>query len=127
MKSKTGIIRSFVIPVPKSKLPQYKKMAKVVGKLWMEHGALSYIEGIGSDLELGKSTSFPRSVKLKKGEVVILGWSTFKSMSHFNRVLNAVMTDKRLAPFMDPKKLGFDGKRMYWGGFVPFIQATKVP
>ncbi|MEK7357365.1 MAG: DUF1428 family protein, partial [Bdellovibrionota bacterium] len=70
MKTKPRIIRSFVIPVPKTKLPQYMKMAKVVAKLWMEHGALSYIECVGFDLEKGKVTSFPRSVNLKKGEVV---------------------------------------------------------
>ncbi len=119
------IIRSFVIPVPKSNLPQYKKLAKLVTKLWIEHGALSYIECVGLDLEQGKVTSFPRSVKLKKDEVVILGWSTFKNMTHFNQVMKKVMTDKRLAPYMDPKKLGFDGMRMYWGGFKPIVQAYK--
>lgn len=122
MKSKAGVIRSFVIPVPKTKLDPYKKMAKLVGRLWMEHGALSYIECIGFDLEQGKVTSFPRSVKLKKGEVVVLGWSTFNSKSHFDRVFKKVMSDARLVPYMDPKKLGFDGMRMYWGGFKPLLQ-----
>lgn len=123
MKNKAGIVRSFVIPVPKTKLAQYKKTAKLIAKLWMEHGALSYIECIGDDLEQGKVTSFPRSVKLKKGEIVVLGWSTFKNRTHFESVFKKVMTDKRLEPYMDPKKFGFDGMRMYWGGFKPIIQS----
>jgi uncharacterized protein YbaA (DUF1428 family) len=28
-----------------------------------------------------------------------------------------VMKDPRLASMMDPGKLPFDGKRMFWGGF----------
>jgi uncharacterized protein YbaA (DUF1428 family) len=28
-----------------------------------------------------------------------------------------VMKDSRITPMMDPKKLPFDGKRMFWGGF----------
>ncbi len=88
-----------------------------------EHGALTYIEFFGYNLEQGKVTSFPRSVKLKKNEVVILGWSTFNNKTHFERVIKKVMADQRLAPYMDPKKLGFDGMRMYWGGFKPLFQA----
>jgi uncharacterized protein YbaA (DUF1428 family) len=125
MKSKAGVIRSFVIPVPKSGLSRYKKMAKLMGKLWMEHGALSYVEAIGYNLEPGKVTSFPRSLKLKKSEVVVLGWSTFKSEAQFERMMAKVMADKRLAPYMDPKKLGFDGMRMYWGGFKPLLQLYR--
>lgn len=125
MKTKAGVIRSFVVPVQKNKLGQYKKLSRLVAKLWMEYGALSYIECMGYNLDQGRVTSFPRSVKLKKGEVVILGWSTFKNEAHFNRVIKKVMADKRLTPFTNPKKLGFDGMRMYWGGFKPFFQAYK--
>jgi uncharacterized protein YbaA (DUF1428 family) len=32
------------------------------------------------------------------------------------------MKDKRLADMMDPKKLPFDGKRMFWGGFKPLVR-----
>ena len=32
------------------------------------------------------------------------------------------MKDPRLADMMDPKKLPFDGKRMFWGGFNVTIE-----
>ena len=33
------------------------------------------------------------------------------------------MADPRLADMMDPKKMPFDGKRMFWGGFKVFVTA----
>ena len=39
-----------------------------------------------------------------------------------DRVMKKVMADPRLAKMMNPKKMPFDGKRMIWGGFKPFIQ-----
>jgi uncharacterized protein YbaA (DUF1428 family) len=33
------------------------------------------------------------------------------------------MSDPRLADMMDPKKLPFDGKRMFWGGFKVLVEA----
>ena len=36
---------------------------------------------------------------------------------------NQAMADPRLADMMDPKKLPFDGKRMFWGGFKLLLKA----
>ena len=33
-------VDGFVVPVPRSKLAEYRKMAKLGGKIWLEHGAL---------------------------------------------------------------------------------------
>lgn len=115
-------VDGFIVPVPKGKLGAYKKMARLAGKIWMEHGALTYIECVGDDTPKGKTTSFPRSVKLKAGEVVIFSWITYKSRKSRDTIMAKVMKDKRLAAFMDPKKLPFDGRRMIFGGFKPMIE-----
>ena len=112
----------FVLPVPKKKIKEYKKMAKMAGKIWLDHGAIDYVECVGDDVKPGKWTSFPQSVKLKKGEVVIFSWATYKSKSHRNSVMKKVMNDPRMEKYMDPKTLPFDGKRMYWGGFMPVVK-----
>ncbi len=39
-----------------------------------------------------------------------------------DRINALVMKDKRLAAYMDPKKMPFDGKRMFWGGFKTFVE-----
>jgi uncharacterized protein YbaA (DUF1428 family) len=60
-------------------------------------------------------------VKLKAGEVVVFSYVVYKSRKSRDAVMKKVMSDPRLADMMDPKKLPFDGKRMFWGGFKPFL------
>ena len=114
-------VDGFVLPVPRRQLAAYRKMAQLGRKVWKEHGALDYVEAVGDDVKPGKHTSFPQSVKLKKGEVVIFSYVTYKSRKHRDRVIAKVMKDKRFEPYMDPKKLPFDGRRMFWGGFKPIV------
>jgi uncharacterized protein YbaA (DUF1428 family) len=114
-------VDGFVLPVPRKKLAAYRRMAQLGGKIWKEHGALAYVEAVADDVKPGKHTSFPQSVKLKKGEVVVFSYAVYKSRKHRDRVIAKVMKDERLADFMDPKKLPFDGKRMFWGGFKPIV------
>lgn len=116
-------VDGFVLPVPKKKLPEYKKMATLAAKVWREHGALDYWECVADDVKKGKVTSFPQSVKLKAGETVVFSWIVYKSRADRNRILKKVMSDPRLAAMMDPKKMPFDGSRMFWGGFKEFVRA----
>lgn len=115
-------VDGFIVPVPKAGLAAYRKLARLAGKVWIEHGALHYVECVGDDVPDGKLTSFPKAVKLKPGEVVVFSWVVYKSRAHRNRILPKVMADPRLATMNDPKKLPFDGKRMFWGGFKPFLE-----
>ena len=115
-------VDGFVVPVPKSKLAAYRKMARLGAKLWKEHGALEYHECVADDVKPGKTTSFPQAVKLKPGEVVVFSWIVYASKAARNRANKKVMADPRLAKFMDPKNMPFDGKRMFWGGFKPIVE-----
>lgn len=114
-------VDGFVLPIPTKNLAAYRKMAKLAGKVWREHGALDYKECIADDVPAGKHTSFPQSVKLKKDEVVFFSYIVYKSKADRNRVNKKVMADPRLAHMMDPKKMPFDGKRMFFGGFKVFV------
>ena len=113
----------FVVPVPKKKLDAYRRMAKTASKVWRNHGALEYVECIADDVKPGKVTSFPQSVKLKPGETVVFAYVVYKSRAQRDRVMAKVMKDPRLANMMDPKKMPFDAKRMFWGGFKGLIEA----
>jgi uncharacterized protein YbaA (DUF1428 family) len=110
-------VDGFIVPVPKTKMKAYLAMAKKAGKVWKEHGAIDYHESIADDVKVGKWTSFPRSVKLKRGETVVFSWITYKSRAHRDKVIAKVMKDKRLADMMNPKAMPFDGKRLIYGGF----------
>ena len=115
-------VDGFVVPVPKSKLAAYRRMATTAGKMWREHGALEYVECVADDVKPGKHTSFPQAVKLKPGEVVVFSWVVYKSRAQRDRIMTKVMNDPRLVKMMNPKTQPFDGKRMFWGGFKTMIQ-----
>ena len=114
-------VDGFVVPVPKAKLAAYRAMARKAGKVWREHGAIDYHECIADDVTVGKRTSFPRSVKLQAGEVVVFSYIVYKSRRDRDRINKAVMEDPQLKESMDPSKMPFDGKRMFWGGFETVI------
>ncbi len=115
-------VDGFLVPVPRKRLDDYRKLARKASKVWMKHGALEYIECVADDVKPGKWTSFPQSVKLKPDEVVIFAWIVFKSRAQRDKINAKVMKD----PFMqgmDPKNIPFDGKRMIFGGFKTFVTA----
>ncbi len=112
-------VDGFVLPVPKKNLAAYKKMATQAGKVWRTCGALEYVEAIADDVQPGKVTSFPQSVKAKKGEVVVFAYVIYRSRAHRDQVNKRVMAHPAMK--VDPKSYPFDAKRMFWGGFKPFI------
>jgi uncharacterized protein YbaA (DUF1428 family) len=113
-------VDGFVVPVPSKNLPAYKRMSKLMGTVWREYGALEYRECVGDDVKAGTLTSFPQSVMLKRGEVVVFSWIIYKSRAHRDKVNKAAMQDPRLAGLM-AAKMPFDGKRMFYGGFKVMI------
>jgi uncharacterized protein YbaA (DUF1428 family) len=114
-------IDGFILPVPKKNLAAYRRMATLAGKVWREHGAVEYRECVADDVKAGKWTSFPQAVKLRPGETVWFSYAVYRNRKQRDRVMAKVMKDKRLAGMMDPKKLPFDGRRMFWGGFKVMV------
>ena len=115
-------VDGFVTPVPKKKLAAYRRLSRTAGKVWREHGALEFRECVADDVSVGKRTSFPRAVRQKAGETVFFSYIVYKSRADRDRVHAKVMKDKRLGAMMDPKRLPFDAKRMFWGGFKVLVE-----
>jgi uncharacterized protein YbaA (DUF1428 family) len=114
-------VDGFVLPVPKRKLQAYRRMAWKAGKVWREHGALEFRECVADDVKPGKRTSFPQSVKLKRGETVFFSFIVFKSRADRDRVNAKVMKDPRITGMGDVKDMPFDAKRMIYGGFKVLV------
>jgi len=112
-------VDGFVLAVPKDKIEAYKAMAKLGSEVWMEHGALSYVECFADDVPYGELTSFPRAVQAKDDEVVVFSWATYADRATRDAVMAKVMADPRLNS--NPDDMPFDGKRMIFGGFQSFI------
>jgi uncharacterized protein YbaA (DUF1428 family) len=113
-------VDGFVLAVPKANLEAYKKMAATGGEVWMEHGALSYVECIADDVPMGELTSFPRAVQAKDDEVVVFSWATYADRKTRDEVMAKVMADPRMSEYQD--NMPFDGKRMIFGGFQSFVE-----
>ncbi len=110
----------FVVPVPNKNIAAYRQQAEQFGAVWREHGALSCVEVEADDAPAGKHTSFPQSVDLKADETVFVGIITYHSRQHRDEVSARAMQDPRMAG-MKPETMPFDGRRMFWGGFKPFV------
>ena len=108
-------VDGFLLPIPRRNIERYKKMARLAAKVWREHGALEYCECLGDDVKRGKLTSFPQSVKAKRGETVVFAWIRYRSRAHRDRVMAKVMKDPRVTG-MASEKMPFDAKRMFFGG-----------
>jgi len=110
-------VDDFVIPGEKDEVEVYKDHAKKAGEVWMEHGALAFVECVGDDVPFGQLTSFPRAVQAKDDETIIFSWIVYRSRGERDAVMEKVMADPRLKGDMP-----FDGKRMIFGGFEMMLQ-----
>lgn len=116
-------VDGFVVPVPKKKVEDYRRIARKAGRIWREHGALDYVECVADDVKPGKQTSFPQSVKLQKNETVVFAYIVYRSRAHRDRVNAKVFKDPRMEAMCDPGNMPFDAKRMFWGGFKVLVRA----
>lgn len=114
-------VDGFVVPIPKKKLADYRKIAAKACKIWMEYGALQYVECVADDVKPGKVTSFPQSVKLKKNETVVFAFIVYKSRKDRDRI-NAKVMKHPWVVNMGPEQMPFDAQRMFWGGFKAIVE-----
>jgi len=122
-------IDGFVLPIPKDKINEYKKMAGLMAKLTKKYGALEYIEAVGEDMSpkgMGqmKFTKFPQMAKAKPGETVVFSFIVYKSRKHRDQVNAKIMKDPVMQdPEWKDKPMPFDMKRMAYGGFKSIVEA----
>lgn len=123
-------VDGFVIPVPEGKLDAYREMAAHAGKIWMEHGALSYKECVLEDAKPTmpddapdgcKITSFHELANTTEGETVIFAFIVYESRAHRDDVNAKVMADPRMGEGCDMNNLPFDPARMTYGGFEALV------
>jgi uncharacterized protein YbaA (DUF1428 family) len=98
-------VDGFILAVPKANLERYKDM--------------SYVECLADDVPYGELTSFPRAVQAKEDETVIFSWITYESRARRDEINARVMKDERFSG--NEWTQVFDGKRMIFGGFEPFL------
>ena len=120
---KPKYVDGFVLAVPKNKINAYLLLARMCGKILLEHGALEYSECVGDDLKVTMGIPFPKMIKIKSRETVVFSWITYKSRAHRNSVNSKVMKDSRMKN-MEPKSMPFDPDRLVYGGFKILVSET---
>ena len=115
-------VDGFVLPVPKDKVDDYRRIAELAGEVWREHGALEYVECVAEDVKPGELTSFPQSVQADGAETVVFAWITFESRAERDRINAKVMQDPRMKG-TEQQMAPFDMKRMVYGGFDVLVEA----
>jgi uncharacterized protein YbaA (DUF1428 family) len=118
-ETQMAYVDGFLIAVPKDKMDAYREMAAMGEKVWRKHGAIEYVECFGDDTPYGELTSFPRAVQAKDDEVVVFSWIVYPSKEVRDACNKKIMSDPDMQ--WDADKMPFDGKRMIFGGFVPFL------
>ncbi len=116
-------IDGFVLPIPKNKIEEYRRIAGQACKIWMEHGALEYRECVGDDLEAKDMISFPQLASANAGETVVFAWIVYRSREHRDEVNAKVMADPRIHSMGDKDSMPFDCKRMAYGGFKTIVES----
>lgn len=115
-------VDGFVLAVKTDKVEAYREMAEKAGRIWMQHGALSFRESKGEDLAgNGFCGTFPDNFDVKDDETVFFSYITFKSRAHRDEVNAKVMADDSMKDCGDPENMPFDVKRMAYGGFETIV------
>ncbi|HVQ08847.1 MAG TPA: DUF1428 domain-containing protein [Allosphingosinicella sp.] len=119
--NETGYVDGFVVPVPEGNREAYRAMAAKAAPVFQEYGATRVVEAWGDDVPDGKVTDYKRATKAEQGENVVYSFIEWPSKEARNAGWEKVMADERMKP--DHDNMPFDGKRMFWGGFSPIVDA----
>lgn len=114
-------VDGFVVPVPRDKKEEYRAVAAKIMPIFLEHGALKFVECWGDDVPDGEVTSLPMAVKCAEDETVVFAWIVWPSRAARDAGNEKVMADPRMD--MDMANMPFDGKRMIFGGFEVILES----
>lgn len=119
-------IDGFVLPVPRDRLNNYKRVVEAVAEIWKEHGALDYVEYVGDDMQLEGTRSFTDLLAANEDETIVFGWVVFDSRESRDAANEKVAADPRMADIVDAANAGFDATRMAYGGFQPLVRTSSA-
>ena len=119
-------IDGFVLPVPRDRLNEYRRLVGAVAEIWREHGALDYCEFVGDDLKLEGTCSFTDLVAATEDETIVFGWVVFDSREARDLANEKVAADPRMADLIGSSNSGFDAQRMAYGGFKSLVRSSNA-
>ncbi len=117
-------IDGIILPLRDEHLDEYTSSAEKFARKAKEQGALGSFEALGDGLEHGKVTDFYKSVQAEEGENVVFSFVMWPDKPTRDTGWEKLMADPEMQP--DQMPMPFDGKRMFWGGFKPFVNTLAL-
>ncbi len=112
-------VEGFIVAVPAENRDEYRRHAAAAVPLFEEFGATRLVEAWEDDVADGKVTDFRRAVQAREGEKVVFSWFEYPDKAARDSASEKMMSDPRMEEM--GKSMPFDGKRMVYGGFAPFV------
>ena len=112
-------IQGFVMPVPKNRREDYRKMAQDAWEMFRGYGATSVVEAWGEDVPEGKQTDFFRAIAAEPDENAVFSWMTWPSREVCDAAAEKMMNDDSMKM---PDDVPFNPQRMIFAGFVPVVE-----
>lgn len=114
-------VDGFVLPVPRSRVGEYTRVAEAAAAIWKEYGALGYWECLGDDLRIQGTRAFDELVGASEEETVVFAWVVFPSREARDEANRRIVADPRMAGLMDAANPVFEVGRMAYGGFSALV------
>lgn len=112
-------IEGFVTPVPTAQKAAYRRHVEATAPLFKEAGATRMVETWEEDVPRGTTTDFFRAVDAQEHENIVFSWIEFPDKATRDTGMAQLMADPRM--IAAGEHLPFDGKRVIFGGFDPFV------
>lgn len=112
-------VDGFVAAVPNANKDAYAAHAAAAWKVFETLGATGVCECWGDDVPDGDVTSFKMAVQAKDDETVVFAWTFWPDKETRDAGWEKMMSDPEIGAAMG--EMPFDGKRMIYGGFHPFV------
>ena len=110
-------LEGFVAAVPTANKDAYVKHAEEAVEYFKALGATRVVEGWGDDVPHGDVTDFYKAVQAEDDESIVFSWIEYPDKETRDAANEKMANDPQAAEMEMP----FDGKRMFFGGFVPLI------
>lgn len=113
-------IEGFVAAVPTANKQAYIEHARQAAPFFKEFGAGRMVENWGDDVPTGTLNDFQRAVSATADETVVFSWIEYADKATRDAAVEKMTSDPRM---QDLPEMPFDGKRMIFAGFEPFVDA----
>ena len=113
-------VEGFIAAVPTANKETYRKHAADAAPLFKEFGVTRMVETWADDVPDGKVTDFRKSVQAKDDETVVFSWFEYPDKATRDAANEKMRSDPRMKQMGET--MPFDGKRMIFGGFAPFVE-----